>query len=215
MQPENLRLHKLVSQWRSEGSPEQEAFPWHVSKPKWVQLAEEFHVNIDDFPDLIDRQFLWGLSSSAAPVRSLFLAVMIWGYGDIGYGAHRVRQMYESKGFDDSIQLVKNLCVEGQSLEAYKTLQKSKIRQLGPSFGSKVLTFFHPSERAPAILDSIVARWLNENALNDFGAKGVNAEIWNPRTYERYINWMNDLSTEFQVPASTLELLIFTDGYNS
>jgi hypothetical protein len=140
---------------------------------------------------------------------------MIWGYGDLGYGAHRVRQMYESKGFEESIQLVKNLCVEGKSLEAYKTLHKSKIRQLGPSFGSKVLTFFHPSESAPAILDSIVARWLNQNALNVFGAKGVNAETWNLKTYERYINWMNDLSTEFRVPASTLELLIFTDGYNS
>lgn len=215
MQNESRRLNQLVNDWRDNGSPEQEAFPWAISKPKWTQLAEEFSVDASGFPEMIDRQYLWTLSSGPAPVKSSFLAIMIWGYGDIGYGPHRVRQMFESKGFEPSMQIVKELCRDGDSIEAYKAIKSSKIRQLGPSFGSKVLTFFHASDSAPAILDSIVALWINEHAPGVFGSKGVNAETWSVGTYERYIDWMSELSDEFQIPACTLEQLIFTDGYSS
>jgi hypothetical protein len=215
MQPHNKRLGKLVNQWRDNGSPEQEAFPWQISKRNWTQLAYDFDIVIDNFPELIDRQFLWDLSSSSAPVRSAFLAIMVWGYGDIGYGPHRVRQMYESEGFEKSIKLTKELCQAAETVEAYIVLKNSRIRQLGPSFGSKVLTFFHKPGFAPAIFDSIVAKWLNENAPTLFGSNGANAETWSVTTYERYNKWIADAASDFQISACNLEQLIFSDGYTS
>jgi hypothetical protein len=213
MQPTNPKLENLVQQWRKDGEPAQEAFPWRISKAKWCQLADDFSVEIANFPELIDRKFLWNLSASSAPAESVFLAVMIWGYGDIGYGPHRVRQMYESEGFSEKIRTVKNLCEVNESLEAYKFLKGSRIRQLGPSFGSKVLTFFHTPSTAPPILDSIVATWINENAPDLIFRNGVNAETWNLPTYERYIKWMMDLANELDAPVCSLEQLIFSDGY--
>jgi hypothetical protein len=203
-----------VKEWRDNGSPDQEAFPWQSSKPKWSQLANDFQITIDDFPSLLDRNFLWNLSSSSAPVLSKFLGVMIWGYGDIGYGPHRVRKMYESDGFENSIQMVKNLCDSNQTIEAYRFLKDSRIRQLGPSFGSKVLTFFHSPYNAPAILDSIVAKWLNENAPYHFGSQGINTETWNVSKYDRYTSWINDVAYDFEVTACTIEQLIFSDQYS-
>lgn len=172
-------------------------------------------MNISEFPDLIDRQFLWNISASTASAQSSFLAVMIWGYGDIGYGTHRVRQMFNSSGFANSIGLVKSMCRDGQTLEAYELLKKSGIRQLGPSFGSKVLTFFHDRESAPAILDSIVAKWINGHVPGLLGDKNVNAEIWNVQTYDRYIRWTKATSDVYEIHPCSLEQVIFTDIYGS
>lgn len=215
MQTNIPRLDSLVRDWRANGSPNQEGFPWDLSKAKWAQLADEFDVDINEFPDLIDRQFLWNIAASTAPATSSFLAVMIWGYGDIGYGPHRVRQMFQSAGFANSIETVKSKCRDGQTLEAYEVLRTSRIRQLGPSFGSKVLTFFHAPGTAPAILDSIVAIWLNEHVPKLLGDKKVNAETWNLQTYARYIDWLQAVSAAYKISPCSLEQLIFTDGYDS
>lgn len=215
MQTKIPRLDALVSEWRANGSPNQEGYPWVLSKAKWTQLADEFHVDIVDFPDLIDRQFLWNISASTATAQTSFLAVMIWGYGDIGYGPHRVRQMFQSSGFASSLDIVKSKCRDGQTLEAYELLKNSRIRQLGPSFGSKVLTFFHDPATAPAILDSIVANWLNEYVPSLLGGKKVNAETWNVQTYARYIGWSQEVSEAYEIAPCSLEQLVFTDGYGS
>ena len=215
MQPPKERLETLVNEWKSIGLPDQEGFPWLLSKPKWDELASDFNVNIEEFPELIDRQFLWKLSSSSAPAQVAFLAVMIWGYGDIGYGPYRVRQMFESEGFEQSLELVKALCHKGETLEAYKALKDSRIRQLGPSFGSKVLTFFHEPQSAPPIMDSIVADWLKKHAPDLHWVRKVNAETWNLSTYESYLKWISDASVIYQVTPCSLELLIFTDGYGA
>jgi hypothetical protein len=213
MRPRNERLEYLIGDWRAKGSPEQEAFSWLQSKLNWQALANEFKVDISDFPDEINRKFLWQMSSSSVPVDTLFLGVMIWGYGNIGYGPHRVRQMYRSDQFQQTLQEVKSLCNSKETLAAYSALKKSRIKQLGPSFGSKVLTFFHAEESAPAILDSIVAQWLNKEVPYLQGASLVNAETWNLGTYENYIKWINEMSKIYGVPGCTVEQLIFSDGY--
>lgn len=215
MQTNPPRLDALVNQWRADGSPDQEGFPWDLSKPKWIQLAEEFHVDISEFPDLIDRQYLWNISASTASAQRSFLAVMIWGYGDIGYGPHRVRQMFQSPGFANSVEFLRSKCRDGLTLEAYEFIKNSRIRQLGPSFGSKILTFFHASDSAPAILDSIVSKWLNKYIPSLLGDKKVNAETWNAQTYKHYIGWMQEVSDAYGISACSLEQLIFTDGYGS
>lgn len=209
----NSRLESLIDAWRMAGSPDQEAFPWPRSKNKWQALADDFDVKINDLPDLIDRQFLWSLNMIGAPVEKVFLAVMIWGYGDIGYGPFRVRQMFESPNFVQSLKNTRDLCEEGQPIQAYTSLKNSNIRQLGPAFGTKVLSFLHEPDRAPAILDSVVARWCNKHALKQLGGTPINAEVWSPRTYERYMSWVTDLAVRYGISASTFEQLIFEDEY--
>ena len=207
------RLEAVIDAWRLEGSPEQEAFPWARSKHTWQTLADDFGVNIDDLPDLIDRQFLWSLSSTDVAVEKIFLAVMIWGYGDIGYGPYRVRQMFESPNFIEGLSAARELCTNRQILEAYACLKKSKIRQLGPSFGTKALAFFHDRNESPAILDSVVAMWCNKHAVDYLGEAALNAEVWNLKTYTRYMSWISDMSISHGLSASSIEQLIFADQY--
>jgi hypothetical protein len=208
------RLEQLVEAWRAKGSPDQEGFPWGRSKSSWESLAHDFDLDIADFPELIDRLFLWSLNASNVSVHKIFLAVMIWGYGDIGYGPHRVRQMFESQYFVRGLEEARAHCLSGQFLDAYRCLKNSKIRQLGPAFGTKALSFFHERNGAPAILDSVVARWCNKHALQSLGELGIKAEVWSPRTYERFLGWMGDMSSVYGLPASTLEQLIFEDEYS-
>ena len=215
MKSPNERLNKLVADWRANGCPDQEAFPWIQSRTPWLQLAQEFNVDTRQFPQFIDREFLWNISISSAGFRSAFLAVMIWGYGDVGYGPHRVRQMFASEGFDETLRTVKAMCDAGQALAAYKNLRDSRIRQLGPSFSSKVLTFFHQPESAPAILDSVIAKWLNKNAPGALGIERVSTDSWSLSTYQRYVEWMDCTASKYGLPASSLEYLVFQDEYGS
>lgn len=215
MNPKNTRLTDLIRDWRNNGAPEQEGFSWYRSKPKWAKLAQDFDVDIGDFPEFIDRQFLWTLSSRSDSAKTTFLAIMIWGYGDIGYGPYRVRHMFASPGFEASIEKVKGLCKSRRTLEAYRSLMKSNISQLGPSFGTKVLTFFHEQRYAPAILDSIVAWWLNQYAPELSQGSPVHADRWNDGVFEAYNNWITKLSISYDIPGCSLEELIFNDGYSS
>lgn len=213
MDEKTSRMGELILDWRRRGSPEQEAFPWGRSKQAWGELASDFRIELADFPDMLDRRFLWSLNEAAVPAEQVFLAVMIWGYGDIGYGPYRVRQMLESPRFIQNVSLARELCSEGKVLDAYVCLQQSKIRQLGPAFGTKVLVFFHKRDEGPAILDSVVAKWWNKH-LQDFQSEnGINAEVWNVRTYSRYMTWVTKMSTLFGLPASSIEQLMFEDGY--
>ena len=207
------RIDILVEDWRSIGEPDQEAFPWSRSRTKWQALADDFGIDISDFPVLIDRGFIWRLNSTKEPVERVFFAVMVWGYGDIGYGPHRVRQMYDSPNFIKSLCEAREACEKSQFLEAYAILKNSKIRQLGPAFGTKVLAFFHERNGAPAILDSVIAKWCNRHALEELGPSGLNSEVWNLETYERYITWIQSISEAKRVPMCTLEQLMFEDEY--
>jgi hypothetical protein len=164
---------------------------------------------------MIDRGYLWSLSSGGAPIEKVFLAVMIWGYGEIGYGPHRVKQMFESANFMKSISQASNDCQEGRILAAYLTLKKANIRQLGPAFGTKVLTFFHERTGAPAILDSVVATWCNTHALDDLGGAPLDPTVWSGLTYSRYMTWMQRQSDAHRLPVCTIEQLIFEDEYRS
>lgn len=209
------RLEALIDAWRMQGSPEQESFPWARSRYAWQALGDDFGIKIDYIPDLIDRQFLWSLNATQVPVEKIFLAVMIWGYGDIGYGPFRVRQMFESPNFVDAISTARDLCSNHQILDAYACLKESKIRQLGPSFGTKALAFFHDRNDGPAILDSVVAKWCNKYARDYLGEVPINAEVWSLKTYSRYMAWITKMSTSHSLPASSIEQLIFSDGYTT
>lgn len=215
MSKSKKRIDILVEEWQNVGEPDQEAFPWSRSRAKWQELADDFGIDISDFPDLIDRGYLWWLNSTGTPVERVFLAVMIWGYGDIGYGPHRVRQMFNSPNFIDSLCKVRASCEKSQFLEAYAILKNSKIRQLGPAFGTKVLAFFHQKNGAPPILDSVVAKWCNRHAAKELGPSGLNAEVWNLETYERYITWIYSVSQAKRVAMCSLEQLMFEDEYSS
>ena len=214
MNETNERLEALVQTWRKKGSPDQEAFGWSRSKAKWQDLAHEFNVDISSFPEMIDRNFIWQLNKSSAPAEMVFIAVMIWGYGDIGYGPHRVRQMFQSPNFLPSLVKVRALCKSRKYSEAYSQLKSAKIRQLGPSFGTKVLTFYHDPKHAPAILDSVVSKWCSRHVKDGPIAGGLTIETWSLTTYDRYQEWMSDLSRFHGVPICSIEQIIFEDEYS-
>jgi hypothetical protein len=214
MKKTNLRLDNLIQTWRDLGSPDQEAFPWSRSKENWQKLADDFSVDISSFPALIDRNFIWKLNRNGAAPETVFLAVMVWGYGDIGYGPHRVRQMFQSPNFFISLAKVRDLCRNRRLEEAYSALKSAKIRQLGPSFGTKVLTFFHDPKDAPAILDSVVGKWCNRNVHFAQVPSGLIIETWNLNSYLHYQRWISEMSDAHEVSVCSIEQIIFEDEYS-
>jgi hypothetical protein len=123
--------------------------------------------------------------------------------------------MFESPNFIDSITTARDFCSNHQILEAYACLKESKIRQLGPSFGSKALVFFHERDEGPAILDSVVAKWCNKYARDSVGEVPINAEVWSLKTYSRYMSWITEMATNHSLSASSIEQLIFADEYTT
>lgn len=83
----NQRLVSLVTKWKEDGSPKQEGFDWVSNKNNWLKA---FPVDIEFFsglPRRIDRAAVRDIcQTSKFSIREKFLAVMVWGYGDRGYG---------------------------------------------------------------------------------------------------------------------------------
>ena len=90
----NKNLIKLIESWQSNGSPEQEGSDWTSGKSNWVKAFPEESRWIDSLPDEMNRINVRKICNSKKhSVIQKFLAVMVWGYGDRGYGPYRVTQM--------------------------------------------------------------------------------------------------------------------------
>lgn len=210
---ENERLSALVSDWQKNNSIPQEAFNWTRSKPNWQKDFEKYTNFISALPDEIDRSFLRTLVSNKNVLfMEKFLAIMIWGYGDLGYGSYRVKKMFSSENVESKISHVFEICQSGNSLEAYEFLSKNRITQLGPAFGTKLISFFTPREICAPIYDSFIWKWMDVYAKEAFGGASSSSEVWSLRIYSNYLNWMKFHSAKYDCFADDLELVIFRDA---
>jgi len=159
--------------------------------PVWSEKHWAGVVKSDwNIPRRITREFLCeGFQNfeSNIDALTLFVASMIWGYGNVGYGPHRVALMLKSaeKREGSISQFVKDL--KEASLEnksgAYDFLAKraNRLDWLGPSFASKLAYFSTPNHDSP-ILDSVVAEWISKYE----GRWLFNANKWSTNQYESY-----------------------------
>ena len=132
----NKNLVKLVENWKASGSPKQEGFNWTSSRRNWIEAFPEESKFISWLPDEIDREAVRGICDSKKySIREKFLAVMVWGYGDRGYGPYRVTQMLNQGHAEDVLTEVFEICHNGDPKSAYEFLRKNRIRILA---GDKV-----------------------------------------------------------------------------
>jgi len=209
----NRRLATKVEEWIQQGQPAQEAFNWEKSRLNWIRDIPSEMEFIRSLPRNLSRGDLRQVHDLKNSTTSeLFVASMIWGYGNLGYGSFRVKRMFSTPGFQEKIDRSYDLANAGRVLEAYEFLSKNRVQQLGPAFGTKWLSFASPSTQPAPIYDSFIAMWVNKYAKRDFAGVSTSSEVWSKRTYGTYLEWMLSNSLKFEVKPDDLELVIFQDA---
>lgn len=203
----------LVRDWRLISSPKQEGFDWSTGRSNWIEgfpLDSEF---LTQLPNEINREKVRDICNSERfNLREKFLSVMVWGYGDRGYGPYRVTKMLEQENSLQLLEHVYQFCTQGSPTDAYTFLKENRIRNLGPSYGSKFISFCTPRELGAPIYDSFIAKWIAQFAINDFLGVNISPESWNIKMYSEYLTWIKLHAVELNCFPDEVELVIFRDA---
>jgi hypothetical protein len=150
---------------------------------KWRELAHDVRglapsllPILQDYPCGLNRSDVTKIAVEAAEhddllhYKKLFLASMIWGFAQAGYGPYRTKRVTCSN--DDlwrKLERVSHFLRSRQIAEAYDRLD---VKFYGPAFFTKYMYFFGravDSSNYPIILDTMVCRSLDShNALDKF-----------------------------------------------
>ena len=209
----NSKLSELLEIWQTNGANEQEGFDWSSSRPNWMKAFPSDSQFISELPNSIDRTHVRNMCNSEIyGIREKFLNVMIWGYGDRGYGPYRVTQMLREGNALPALSEVYGLCQSGRPKDAYQYLKNNRIRNLGPSFGSKFMNFCTPREIGAPIFDSLISFWIKAHATEEFSGCPTSSENWNLKTYSTYWQWIKDHSELINCFPDQVELVLFRDA---
>lgn len=94
----------------------------------------------------------------ADDVVTLFLAAMVWGHGNNGYGPHRVGRIVAAAGSEIAPRLGAMVAAsqsDGPAAAWEAMTRTAKLRWLGPSFGTKVIYFAAVASPPPGQLPLI------------------------------------------------------------
>ena len=83
---------------------------------------------------------------------------------------------------------------------------------MGPSFGTKLISFATPYVTAAPIYDSFVAKWIFAHESNAFREVSTDPGVWNPKLYRRYVEWVDSHAQLIGCHADQVELAIFEDA---
>lgn len=209
----NKRLVTLVQKWQATGSPRQEGFDWTPSKHNWIKAFPNDKKFIMALPSEIDRVAVRKICGAKKySVREKFLSVMIWGYGDRGYGPYRVTKMLNQENAEEILTQVFKTCQKGEPKLAYDFLRGNRIQILGPSYGSKFISFCTPRDIGAPIYDSLIAIWIEQFARKDFFDVPTSSENWNIKTYSKYWDWVKNHSVGLDTFPDEIELVLFRDA---
>jgi hypothetical protein len=211
--PMNRELSQLVQEWKAHGSIPQEGFDWSKVRENWLKTFPLHGEIIATLPTVLNRdQLRTVFASTEYSVIEKFLVVMIWGFGDRGYGPFRVTQMLKQSHTSMVLNETLELSRLGQPKDAYEFLSLNRIRTLGPAYSTKFLSFCTPREIGAPIYDSFVSRWIKSFALKDFLGVSVSSSTWNVQTYTKYWDWIKEHSDLFDCYPDEIELAIFRDA---
>lgn len=209
----NFKLIKLIKDWRASGSADQESFNWSISRANWLNAFPSEENLIKNLNEEIDRHLVREICQSKNyTVREKFLTSMIWGYGNRGYGSYRVTQMLSQVNSQEILQKVYELCNLGEPIDAYEFLEKNRIRQLGPSYGSKFMNFCTPRDVGAPIYDSLISMWISTHAKKDFSGFSTSTDSWNVKIYNRYWDWVKLHANHLDCFPDEIELVLFRDA---
>jgi len=202
------KFRAIIAQY---GQHPQPGIGWSMAS--WEKLENEADRNfVRGLRNPIQREHVrnYGLEASKSLIaaRRAFLATMVWGFGNVGYGRWRTERMMATANFENKIFKVAELLGAKRTLDAYQSLAlKNRIVGLGPAFGTKYLYFARgrdAEQSPPLILDRLVAQWLRENISLD-----LNPVPWSQGTYKTYLEEIHRWANELNVTAEKLECCIF------
>lgn len=211
--PKSLQRHSAQI---ADLEPHLQTIPYNPGEwEKWVGAYDEFHALQTQLPGSVSRSDLTRLATEAmacrARLRKLFLAVMVFGYGNNGR-KFRVRTMLET--FDQQPCLLDgtlDLLLSGRVAEAHSGF---RVAQCGPPFFTK---FFYAVglgaqlSPMPLILDSRVYQALN--VLHDRGEidqwQYYTRSAWTGEGYARYVEDMGGWASQLGCRADALEMYLF------
>ena len=211
-----MAVRSLVEDWNAAGRPAQDGISW----PKRRWSATFPGGTLAQLPARLDRAAVRAACAAApsGPDAALeaFLAAMAWGYGKVGYGPWRTARILDPGVNPQAGQRLAESAAELLSagpLAAYQRLGgKSRLRWLGPAFGTKYL-YFCPQPDAhnrALILDGRVARWLATHA-----GIVLDPVPWAPDTYARYLDVMHGWADALDVAPDVVEERIFVAQTNA
>jgi hypothetical protein len=175
---------------------------WETTSPRHLHVFHSLPPHLDR--DSV-RRFCDGQSRDANGVVATFIASQVWGYGDTGYGPHRVSRALSSSDLVPALQCAADELDAGFPVTAFEALcQVFELPQVGTAFGTKYL-YFADRRRQALILDSIVAKWLEANTDERFDLDR------NVESYERWLELASSWSESLDVTPEQIELAIFTD----
>jgi hypothetical protein len=211
----NQHLSKLISRWQVEGQPPQETFNWSVSKNNWIRTFPSFSEFLENkVPlDLGRTEVRAIFENRQIDIAQKFLVSMIWGYGNIGYGPYRVNLMLSQKNAIEILNHAYTVASEGLPKDAYVYLKENRIKILGPSFGTKYLSFCAPREVGAPIYDSYVCLWISKYAKKEFSSISLNPQTWNGKTYSAYWDWIKIHAEAFDCYPDEVEFVLFDDSF--
>lgn len=203
---------EVLSRWSVSGKQTQPGSAW--SRGAWVAAFPAHAEMLNGLPELIDRDAVRAICARAASdddsAEAAFIAVMAWGFGRVGYGIHRTRRILtETTNARERLRLVAQTVADSGAIAAYARFARrddSRLRGLGPAFGTKYLYFCQPTGPGvrALILDDLVAAWLLRETKLD-----VPSAVWSEATYRRYLDRMHAWAAELGCEPDELEFCMF------
>ncbi len=206
----NTDLSREIKLWKKTGARDQDPVDWTSTRSNWVEGFPKHSSFLKNLPSEIDRNIVREICSSVSTsVLEKFLATMVWGYSDRGYGAYRVSKMLAQENSKEILSEVLSLANESKPIEAYEFLKNNRVHNLGPSYGTKFITFNTPRETSAPILDSLILLWLKEFASGEFDGVNLNTMSWNVKTYSAYCRWIAIHAEKDACFPDEVELVLF------
>jgi hypothetical protein len=155
-------------------------------------LIESRHITREDLHEL-------GAAFRLEPTPAFVVAVMAWGYGEIGYGAWRTSQAMRTPGALDRIYTaVATACSDGAAVGYHLLAAPGRPKWLGPAFGTKLICFGAyraiRSGPRPVILDFRVAQTLDRYGWHFAPERWQHADRPSHRGYGSYIGLVENLA---------------------
>ena len=155
-------------------------------------------------------------ADAAERLQVLFVASMIWGYGEVGYGAWRIRVALEAPQLGEQLEMLTAKLLSGDLVGACRAVS---IPRLGPAFYTKLFYFLCRSrvQRFPLILDTVLMNAFEQLLGLDVGdyakvtrkhGRVTSIRAW-PEGYQRYVEQMHDWADALDCTADQIELFLF------
>jgi len=175
-----------------------------------TSLIESRHISREDLHGL-------GQSFRREPSPAFVVAVMAWGYGDIGYGPWRTRQALQTPGALDRIyEAIDTTCLHG-AVAGYRSLAAAgRPKFLGATFGTKLICFGAyraiDSGPKPVILDYRIGKALERHGYHFACERWQAADSRGLGGYGSYVDIVQELAGELRCSAEDVEYRLWVCG---